>query len=775
VTNTPVPTATHRIPWPTTVRPFLILFLPLALLVLGGAGFLITAEQRRQEANLLANELLQVRLGQGVLAYRVHQVARDVRFLSRLHTLADALEDPDTPTLARLAEDFQAFSEAKASYDQVRWLDETGQERMRVDYQAGQGQVIPAGALQNKALRYYFRDTLALDRGQVFLSPLDLNVEHGRIEIPYRPMLRIGTPVFDRQGRKRGVVLLNYYGAQLLGRFREVTEGAAHHIMLLNRDGDWLAAPNPADEWGFMLGNKDSFARRHPQAWRRIQTQDSGQFRAADGLWSFASVYPLETGETSSTGAVAPAAASTGSLDPGQYVWKVVAHLPLGRLAVGGEFLGQILAASGLILLLLGLGTFRLARARLREQHAAEALRGLNGRLQDEVAVRAQAEQAARQSEVYLATLVRTAPDAIMVIDTRGRVELCNPEMERLFGYSAEELIGHNINLLMPSPEREAHDGYLRHYLETGERRVIGIGREVSGLHKDGHRLPLYLKVGEMGQGEHRRFVGFLHDIRNQKKIQAEREHYLAELERSNQELDEFAYVASHDLKEPLRGIHNYANFLIEDYTERLPEDGQDKLRTLIRLATRMEQLINDLLYFSRVGRWELDLGPVDMDAALDAAREALEARLAETGGRIECPRPLPPAWSDRVRIPEVFQNLVSNALKYNDNADKRVEVGWLDAPEQTSHPIPPGQQIYYVRDNGIGIRPKHLDSVFQIFKRLHARDQYGGGSGAGLTITRKLLHRLGGEIWVESVYGEGSTFYFSLPMGPEIPDLGQR
>ena len=381
-----------------------------------------------------------------------------------------------------------------------------------------------------------------------------------------------------------------------------------------------------------------------------------------------------------------------------------------------------------------------LYRLHARDQRYAEELRGKNAEIERRVVERtAELER----SEQRLSLLVTRLADGVMVLDRAGVILFLNPAADQLFGQSREALLNTEFGFPM---------------VVTGEATEIDIRQPGGAIVEAEIRL---VETEWLGQSA---WVVALHDVSERKQAETAIRRVNAELERSNQELDDFAYIASHDLKEPLRGIHNYASFLIEDYAERLSQDGQNKLRTIARLATRMEQLINDLLYFSRMGRWELDLGPVDMNVALDAAREALEARLAETGGRIECPRPLPSAWSDRTRIPGVFQNLISNALKYNDRADKWVEVGWQDLPEPSAPPVPPGQRVYYVRDNGIGIRANQLGKVFLIFKRLHGRDQYGGGSGAGLTITRKLLHHLGGEIWVTSVYGEGSTFYFRLP-----------
>ncbi len=241
-----------------------------------------------------------------------------------------------------------------------------------------------------------------------------------------------------------------------------------------------------------------------------------------------------------------------------------------------------------------------------------------------------------------------------------------------------------------------------------------------------------------------------------------------SELERSNIELDSFAYVASHDLKEPLRGIHNYSSFLIEDYGDQLDEDGVNKLNTLMRLTQRMENLINSLLHYSRLGRAELTIAPVDLQALVNSAIEVIKISKSEAITFRVAPD-LPVTECDRTQVTELFTNLMTNAIKYNTSDEKIVEIGYEQATtlqdEQIPVPAntPADATVFYVRDNGIGIRPKHLDMVFRIFKRLHAQNRYGGGTGAGLTIVKKIVERHGGQIWVDSVYGEGSTFYFTL------------
>jgi signal transduction histidine kinase len=237
-------------------------------------------------------------------------------------------------------------------------------------------------------------------------------------------------------------------------------------------------------------------------------------------------------------------------------------------------------------------------------------------------------------------------------------------------------------------------------------------------------------------------------------RLRAEREleERNTELQRSNQELDDFAYIASHDLKEPLRGIHNFASFLLEDYRDKLDDDGRSKLETLTRLSRRMETLIDSLLQYSRLGRVDLAIADVDLNEIVGEVLDSIGIGLRENRVEVRIPRPLPLVRCDPVRVRELYYNLIVNAMKYNDKPEKWIEIGWEGHPP-----------AFYVRDNGIGIQERHHEAIFRIFKRLHGRDKFGGGTGAGLTIVKKIVERHSGRIWVDSAIGEGTTVHFTL------------
>ncbi|MGV3533311.1 MAG: sensor histidine kinase, partial [Chthoniobacteraceae bacterium] len=230
------------------------------------------------------------------------------------------------------------------------------------------------------------------------------------------------------------------------------------------------------------------------------------------------------------------------------------------------------------------------------------------------------------------------------------------------------------------------------------------------------------------------------------------------ELERKNSDLNSFAYIASHDLKEPLRGIFHFARFLKEDHAKELGDEGLRKVDTIATMASNTNDLLTALAHFSQLGRMELAPAETDLDALLDGVLTTLTAGIAKDLVEIRRPRKLPTVQCDPVLMREVFANLIGNAIKYNTNGEKWVEISFRDpSPEELLR-----GPVFIVSDNGIGIRERNFESAFQMFRRLN-KDQFPEGTGAGLAITKSIVERHGGRLWVESVVGEGTTFFFTL------------
>ncbi|MGD9852985.1 MAG: PAS domain S-box protein [Nitrospirales bacterium] len=256
------------------------------------------------------------------------------------------------------------------------------------------------------------------------------------------------------------------------------------------------------------------------------------------------------------------------------------------------------------------------------------------------------------------------------------------------------------------------------------------------------------------------RMIGVNWDVTESKEAEKAISQYTKDLEVSNRELDDFAYITSHDLKEPLRGIANYGRFLLEDHGPLLPAEGKEQCQTIIKLTQRMESLIESLRYFSQLGRADLTIARNSLDDILDDIILTLQPRLEETQVTIKRPAPFPTWACDAIRIREALANLITNAMKYNDKAEK-----WIELTSQIL--TNSGQLEIAVRDNGIGIPEAHRQNIFRIFRRLHGRDKFGGGDGAGLTIVKKIVERHGGSIRLESAVGEGTTFLIVLPFFP--------
>ncbi|MCB1221159.1 MAG: PAS domain S-box protein [Planctomycetales bacterium] len=359
-------------------------------------------------------------------------------------------------------------------------------------------------------------------------------------------------------------------------------------------------------------------------------------------------------------------------------------------------------------------------------------------------------------SEDRLKAVLDNAAEAIITINERGVIQDFNLAAIDMFGYTRGQVIGNNVAMLMPSRTAVEHDDYIDAHLRTGVSKIIGIGREIIARRIDGREFFANLAVSKVQVGDGYLFTGIIHDIDERKRAEISLKQAYEDLEVSNRELDEFAYIASHDLKEPLRGISNYAQFLLEDYNDRLDEPGREMLRTLPRLTGNLDKLLSELLEYSRVGRVDLAREQVDLQEVLSEVLDSLHVVLRERGTRVSIPRPLPVAFCDRSRVSEVFRNLVSNAMKYNDKQDPWIEVGFVEDAEL-------GIPVFYVEDNGIGIEEEFHEKIWVIFKRLHGKQKYGGGTGVGLSIVKKIIERHDGVIWIESQPGIGTRFNFTF------------
>lgn len=535
----------------------------------------------------------------------------------------------------RLSFLFIAMLESRPSYFEMQFIDaKDGREIVRVDRGTdGKIRQTPDDSLQSKADRPSFLETVKLAKGEIYVSDIDLNVDFGKLDKPYRPAIRTATPAYDESGKLLGVVVVNVTAKNLFDTVRE-TVGNDPILYITNQNGDYLHQPDSSRSFGFILGQR---------------------YRIQDDLPQLASLYadndPVYSGNIAVLSVKYLASAKRIYFDPRQPQRYIVVATLTPQSAVSE----QITA--------------------LRNQTMFIAFALL---LAGSIAV------------AWVAKLVVRPLTAI----THAATALADGSRD--------------INLGRMSRRND----------ETGElaRAFDAMTREI---------------------------------LAREDQLTAR----AAELARSNQELSQFAYVASHDLQEPLRMVASYLQLLSRRYQGKLDTEADEFIGYAVDGAERMKQLINDLLGYSRVSNAPLNVELVDTGQVADAVVKGLANRIAEAQGEITVDA-LPAVQADPLMIERLFTNLLENAVKYRSSAPYRIRVACQRQDDFWK---------FSVTDNGIGIDPSFAKKIFEIFTRLHGRDKYPG-TGIGLASCKRIVERHGGDIWVEPSPGGGSIFFFTLP-----------
>ncbi len=369
------------------------------------------------------------------------------------------------------------------------------------------------------------------------------------------------------------------------------------------------------------------------------------------------------------------------------------------------------------------------------------------------MALRRPQEETVDESAAKYRGLLEAAPDAMVVVDQAGAIVLLNVQAEKQFGYSRDELIGQPVTNIIP-------DGFAERIIADDLRsaadalaQVIGTGIELTALRKDGSEFPIEIMLSPLESAGGILVTAAIRDISVRQAAEAHLAREVDELARSNEELEQFAYIASHDLQEPLRMVASYTQLLGRRYKGKLDDDADEFIAFAVDGATRMQGLIQDLLAYSRVSSQGAELSDTSSDEALQYATRNLGGAI-EDSGAVVTHDPLPMVRADEMQLIQLFQNLVGNAIKYTKADPPTVHVSATRAIGR--------KWEFSVRDNGLGISPEYYERIFGMFQRLHKRDEFEG-TGIGLAICKRIVERHGGTISVESSPGQGSTFRFAL------------
>ena len=677
---------------------------------------------------------------------------------------AHARERPLPPAeLRRANELFSALLSPKASHLVLRLIarGHDGRELVRVERErAGESvRSVPELALQAKGDRPYVRSALAQRDGHAFVSSIELRQDHGQITVPHIPVLRSAvTHTPAGADAPDGLVVLSVDMGPALTRLQRALATISSGLYLFDRSGNFVLHPEPGRAFGHDLGTNEDFAHSFPnhrpllalrEPWVGEPVENSGRwlalpFRLADGP----ELILLATG-VSTLGATQRVhrAALTAALfaGVGAAILALLISLritrPLARMTALAEHYpnaqGQPLPvdASG------ELGSL------------ARALERMDTQIRDR-------DQLLQQEQQRFRRVFESVPHATLIVDEEQRIVLVNQRAEAVFGYTPDELVGLELRVLVPDEKRERHDQYVREFFAKPAPRAMAMSRAIEVRRKDGDIAHVEIGLSPLssasgGQEVLASVVDVSDRVRNE-----------AALRLSNSELEQFAYVASHDLQEPLRMVANYTELLARRYEGKLDEKADKYIRYAVDGARRMQKLISDLLRYSRVESQGGNFSRVDLNVTVHQVLVGLQVAIAEAQAKIEV-RPLPVVLADATQMQQLFQNLLDNAIKFRGSQPPAIVVSANDNARDAGGSR--DKVRISVQDNGIGIDMQNVHRMFEMFQRGQSRERYSG-TGIGLAVSKRVVERHGGKIWVEPTPSGGSTFCFTLERAAITP-----
>jgi PAS domain S-box-containing protein len=714
-------------------RRFLLLFAPASLVLATIVAGVYYANVRAERSLIESAERNDVELQAKTIVDDFRQVISDLLVLAESPLLERYLAGRAPNDREALAGVYALLARHKLVYDQVRLISADGDELIRVNMVSGSPRVVPPEQLQKKFDRYYVAQTLRLDRGQVFVTPFDLNVENGQIEQPPKPTIRFCTPVFDAAGQRLGLVVLNYLGDRLVARLERFSTTAAGQLMLLNAQGYYLRGPNREDEFAFMFPDRvgQTFAAKYPSAWEEIRDHKAGQTTTPAGLFTFVTVHPaLEPMPPAASGV--QGGEVSGGTSPGDDAWKIVSFVSPGMLeARSANLLVGLGQMYGALIVVVAVASYWGARVLADRRQASEALRESEARFRqiaeniNEVFYMTSAD---RREMIYISPAYESIWGRTCQ-SLRERpldwAEAIHPEdrarVQREI-FAQQPPAGHNVQYRILRPDGETRWIWDRSVILRDERgqvhRIVGVAEDTTPLRQAQQQALQSERLAAIGEA----MAGLAHESRNA-------------LQRSQACLE----MLGKRVKDRPEAI---------DLIDRL-QHAQDHLH-------RLYEEVRNYAAPIQLRRQECDLGEALANAwsQLAAVQNGRAPQLHEQRASLDLS-----CQADPFAIGQCFRNILDNAVcdEHDGPAARRrpeVSVSWFES-ELGGQPA----LGVSIRDNGPGLTAEQARNIFEPFYTTKTK-----GTGLGMAITRRIVAAHGGEIGVGPANGQGAEIVIKLP-----------
>lgn len=713
--------------WNTIVFRFLRIFLPLAIISGSLAVLFYSKDVTTEQLTVEKSETYKIHSQIRTVDSRFESIITDLQFLAMQSELLEYLHNNDAPHLDSLARELLLFAKIKKRYSGIQFIDETGHEKVRITTAGSTPFLAAKATLQDKVQSPSFKSTLALPPEKTYIIPDSFasnTLGDHRLE-GHHPVVRFSMPVVNGSESRKGIILLNHPIDYLLGDLQAVSINSPGETYLVDSDGYYLNTPGSSGKKNWLQQHEgNNIANTLGKEWQRIKDNKAGQFESESGLITFSTIYPESSNVITSSG-----------LDTtNDYLWKTVSFVPRDVLEQWPKkILRRILLLYSFCLIIIGISSFMLARASMR---------------------RMQAEKAMRENEEELKAINEAAANAIIAIDSNKNILHWNPAAEKLFQYSATEVVDKPITSIISPPRHQSHFTKISRKFklpaETDSMEAKTI--ELYGYKKDGTEFPVEVSFSAFNKNDQWHTVGIIRDISARKRMEKEvlRAHKF-------ESLGVLSSGIANDFNNLLTAIIGNINLVRK--LSGIPADSIELLKNAEKASRRVKALTQQLLTFSKEGM------PIRKITAVDSLiRDSVEFALygSTIVSRFDIPDDLLLVDVDGAQIGQVVQNIVTNARQAIKGSGA-IHIECRNILDAQAEELPLRLQGNYVeiaiRDSGHGIPLRHQGKIFEPY--FTTRDN---GSGLGLTIAQSIIQRHDGYIHVNSEENKGSTFTIYLP-----------